>query len=105
MLDEDPEGAQATVKFATRLANNLSRWQDYPYRGSDAGFNKLAGLVRRRTATTALNTHDIMMLTNACLEARRIRPFEDLADTTPEVLCFNTACELIEDGWREDNRA
>jgi hypothetical protein len=105
MLDDDPEGAQATLKFATRLANDLNRWQDYPYKGSDAALNKLAGLVRQRTATTALSTHDIMMLTNACLEARRIRPIDDLAARSPEVLCFNTACELIEDIWRDDNRA
>lgn len=102
MIDEDPEGAKAALHFAVRLATDLSRWNDYPFNGPDAAFNKLARLVRNRTATSALSHHDVMLLTNACLEAHRIRPFTTLEDKTPEVMCFDTACGLIEDAWRNE---
>jgi hypothetical protein len=102
MVDEDREGAAAALHYATRLAADLERWRDYPYRGRDAAFNRLAIMVRQRTSTTALNTHDVMLLANACLEAHRIGLDDDLDVDTPTVACFNTACVLIEETWAND---
>jgi hypothetical protein len=104
ILDEDPEGARAALIYATRLAGHLQEWSDYPFQGPDAALNKIARLVRERTATTALTHHDIMMLTNAIFEAHRIAPFSDLQEQSPEVRCFNTASDLIEDTWRDNLR-
>jgi len=104
ILDEDPYGASAALRYATDLATQLKQWSDYPYQGPDAALNTLAGLVRQRTATTALTHHDIMMLTNAVFEARRISPYNDLTGTSPEVSCFKTATALIEDTWSSTAR-
>lgn len=102
VLDEDPEGARAALSYATQLAQDLSQWADYPFQGPDAALNRIARLVRDRTATTALTRHDVMMLTNAIFESRRILAYDTLQSKAVEVRCFNTAASLIEEVWRDD---
>lgn len=102
VIDEDREGAAAALHYATHLAADLERWKNYPYRGRDAALNRLAAMVRQRTSTTALNSHDVMLLTDACLEAHRIGHDEDIDADSPTVACFNTACLLIEEIWAND---
>jgi len=101
--EDDPNRAAAALRYATKLANDLKRWDDWPCAGSDAGILKIAKLFRARTAAnTALTPWDVKAVVGAYLEALNIGPDTRLDSDAIEVRLFNTAFQLLESAWRED---
>lgn len=103
IAQDAPEHAAAALHYATILARDLQRWDEYSYRGADAAIMKLAQLFRRRTASaSALTPWDAKALMNAYLEALNIGTDVARPPDHPTVRLFNTAYDLLEDAWRED---